>query len=262
MLGNQYAVFSTKKTEDGDTVAVSQLESEAKMLYSLSYNTGVMNMTRIDPTIPELAHLKAIFDNYNNAMLQIYFQREIKYCYFYVSDERGSLVFSRKNSDAFVEYLSRLYVFAQNAVREATGNNQQNILAAQLKQIAIYNIDRDIRNNCSIVEINPELNRSIQDTIRTMVPLNLSLHIVSNRELGFSMTLPDGAETHVFTKAQIPGIAARIIEAMRRERGYSYFVTGIDMSHIGPRLYKNYTSFYFTQKNLFEMLVENALRKA
>lgn len=261
MLGNQYAVFSTKKTEDGDTVAVSLLESEAKMLYSLSYNTGVMNMTRIDPTVPELAHLKIIFDNYNNAMLQIYFQREIKYCYFYVSDERGSLVFFRKNSDAFVEYLSRLYVFAQNAVRDATGNNQQNILATQLKQIAIYNIDRDIRNNCSIVEINPELNRSIQDTIRTMVPLNLSLHIVSNREIGFSMTLPDGATTPVFTKAQIPRIAAQIIEARRRGRGYSYFVTSIDMSHIGPRLYKNYTSFYFTQKNLFEMLVENALRK-
>jgi hypothetical protein len=262
MFGNTYFVLTNKRAGGEELITAVPCDTEIKMLYSLSYNTGAAGRVRTDPSIPELNYLKTIISNYKDDAVQIYFQKEAKYCYFFVSDERGSVIFYRKRAEMFDTYLARLYVFAGNAVKRSTGSNGNSPLAGKLKQIEVYQLERDIHHKCSIREMNPELDGGIMAAKKSMVPFKLSLQAPEQGGIGYRFTLPDGTFTNVFTDANIMQIIGDLRLLMRATRGYSFYVTDIDLSAVAQSSYRNYTSFAFTEKNLFEMLVEKGLQAA
>ncbi len=262
VLGNTYFVFSTKKTGGEEVITATPCETEIKMLYSISYNTGSANAIRTDPSIPELNYIRTIIENHKEDTVQIYFQKEAKYCYFFVSDERGSIIFYRKSAESYVGYLARLCLFAGNVIKRVTARNQRSPLAEKLKQIEVYRLERDIHHKCRITEINPELDGSLMAARKALVPFVLSLHAAENGELGYRFTLPDGTFTNIFTNANILQIIGDLRLLMRATAGYSYYITDIDLTHIAQPQYRNYTSFAFTEKNLFEMLIEKGLQSA
>jgi adenylate cyclase len=261
IFGNIFFVFSIKRTGSDETIVCTPYETELKMLYSLSYNTGERNRIRIDPTISELNHLKKIIENQRDDSIQIYYQKGNKYCYYFVSDEAGSIIFFRKSADTFYEYLARLYMFASNAVKNAVASNPESKLSGILKSIRIFQMDTDAKHSCRITEINPELDSTINEIQRKCMPFRVSLHRAGNGEIGYRISLPDGNYTDTLTKSQVSGIAGKLKTIMGSVKGYSYFVTDINLSNVNVDQYKKYTSYSFTEKNVFELLIESTFNK-
>lgn len=260
MLGNKFTVFSTRTAAEGETVTGAVYDSEIKMLYSLSYNTGVLNRNGIDRSIPELNYLSTVLAESRENAVHIYFQKAAKYCYFFVTDERNAFFFFRQNIEEFHRYLSRLYFFTENVVNRVTRSNPASPLAKNVNRIAVFQLDRDIKHNVNIVPFNPELDRMILDIKKNLVPMRLTLHSVKDEEFGYRFTLPDGSETELFARNSIVGVMQRYGGAMRKAPGYSHYVTDIDVSSVGNRQCRDFTSFSFTEKNVFELLVEQGMR--
>lgn len=260
MLGNQYVVFSSKRSAAEASVTAGVFESEIKMLYNLSFNTGVMNATKVDPAVAELSYLRTIVENTKENAVQIYFQVESKYCYFFVSDERGSIFFFRKSADSYMDYLARLYLFADSAVAGVQRSNPASPFAGNLKPVMLFRLERDIKHAVKLSEINPEMDKNIVEARKRIVPTTLQPRVLENGELGYRFTLPDGNYTDAFTKSGIQGIIREIAVLARSVKGYSFYVSGIDLSHIEMKLYRNFTSFAFTEKNMFELLMEKGIQ--
>lgn len=260
VLGNQYVVFSSRRTAAETSVSAAVFESEIKMLYNLSFNTGVMNDTRIDPTVAELSYLRTIAENSKDNTIQIYFQVETKYCYFFVSDERGSIFFFRKSADSYMDYLARLYLFADSAVSDVLRANPSSAFAGNLRPVTIFRLERDIKHAVRLSEINPELDKNIVEARKRIVPTTLQLRMLESGEMGYRFTLPDGNYTDAFTRSGIQAVVREVAVLARSVKGYSFYVSGIDLSHVGMKLYRNFTSFAFTEKNMFELLMEKGVQ--
>ncbi|RPI92495.1 MAG: hypothetical protein EHM32_09095, partial [Spirochaetales bacterium] len=260
MLGNTWFVFSNRKTATAETVVATSFDSEAKMLFGLGMNSGALARYGFDPMIPELNYLRKVTENHGEGVIRIYFQKTSKYGHFFVCDERGAVHFFRKGLDSFSEYLARLCIFCENTAKSVTVRNPSSPLAERLKRIEVYRLEQDARNNCSITEINPELDRGVIEARGHLVPMSLVLHPQPDGEVGYSFSLPGGAFTNVFTRANIFQVAGEMGLLKRQHGGYSHFVTEVDLSNVMTKAYTMFTSFSFTHKNIFEMLIDRALQ--
>jgi len=260
MMQNTYYMYTSRKGPDGEEVQCKPYDSEVKLLYSLSYNTGVENVLHIDKTVPELTYLRIMEENYREDCIQIYFQSEMKYCYFFVSDERGALMFYRKSSEHLMEYLTRLYVYAKNAVKKVAAVNPASPLAASKKPVEIYHLKREANNHCSITELDPDRDRNIMGIEKGIVPFVLSLHILDNGDTGYRFSLPDGGYSEIFTKDNLHTVSRELRTLSSSVKGYSFHPTDVNLDHIEMKLYRDFTSLSFTEKNRFELMVEQGLR--
>ncbi|MCX7678492.1 MAG: class I adenylate cyclase [Spirochaetes bacterium] len=260
MMQNTYFVFSSKKFGNSIEITCRPFDSEVKLLYSLSYNTGVENKIKVDPLIPELNYLRLITDKAQSDVVQIFFQSESKYCYFFVVDERGGFVFFRKPAELLYDYLTRLYLFAESAVKNAIANNQSSPLATSKKPVIIYQLKRELSNECTITEINPELHPKIIEGKKKIVPTVLSLAMFDNGEIAYRFTLPDGGLSSELSKNDLPAIAREIKALQDSYPGYSVIPTEIRVDNLEIQLYRNFTSLAFAEKNRFELLIEQGMK--
>ena len=261
-MANLFFVFSTTRAGGEEIIACTPFDSELKLLYGLSYNTGAMNRVRIAPDAPELNYLGKIIENSRGDAVQIYVQKGSKYCYFFVSDERGSVIFFRKAAELYGDYLARLHLFALAAVREVTARNPNSPLAGSPRAVQLYKIDRGASHSVRITEVDPELDPEIKEARKRAQPFRLSLHQLASGETGYRFTLPDGSCTNVYTRANMLQVIGDLRLLMRSVRGYSFHASDIDLSQLkaGPQTAS--TSFAFTGKNTFELLVEKGVGSA
>lgn len=259
MLGNTYFVFANRKTAAAETVSATAFDSEAGMLMGLGMNTGALARYGFDPMVPEFNYLRAIIGKCDDDVIRIYYQKTNKYCHFFVVDERGAIHFFRKGLDSFSEYLARLCVFAEYAAKNAAARNPSSKLAQRLKRVEVFRLEQDARNNCTVTEMNPELDRGVIEARGHLMPLRLLLHPQPNGDVGYSFSLPNGHFTNVFTRANLFQVAGELSLLRRHHGGYSHFVTEVDLSNVVTKAFTLFTSFSFTQKNVFEMLIERAL---
>lgn len=262
LLGNNFAVFAYRKVRGKYRIVCNMYDSELKMLYGLSNITGRVNRIRTDPEIAELYYLQAIIKNFRDDAIQIYYQRERKYCYFFISDEQGSIIFQRVSAENFIDYFSRLFLFARNSVLNVVKNNPQSPLKGSEKNILLYEIIRDNRGGCTIAEADKELKQQLVTHERSIIPFKISLRITDRREIGYQYSLPFGAMTEPFTKSEQNKMLRDLSVYMGATEGYNYYVTDIDMSKLGLSIYKNATSYSFSEKIKFELLIERNLKLA
>ncbi len=260
MFGNRYFIYSMKKGGQEQFVQESPCDTELKMLYSLAYNRGIENKIMVDPTVPELRYIGKILESYSGKAIQIYFQSEKKYCTFFVMDERGSLIFFRKKGEDFTGYLTRLYMFAENAANAILEINPKSALAEDKQKVKIYKLDRDINFSATLKELNPQLDLNLHN-LKTNIPqFKLSLNLMDSGDFGYKFTLPDGTFSEIFSRNEINTISAELKVLMENTKGYSYHVTDISLMNAGLPMYQNYTSLAFSEKNRFEMMVERGLK--
>lgn len=258
-LGNTLFVFANRKTAAAETVTATPYESEDRMLMGLGMNTGALARYGFDPMIPEFNYLRAITAKDDDGAIRIYCRKTAKYCHFFVVDERGAVHFFRKGLDSYSEYLARLCLFAENAAKSAAARNPSSKLAERLKRVEVYRLEQDVRNNCTVTEMNPELDRGVIEARSHLIPMRLLLHPRQDGEIGYSFSLPNGNYTNEFTRANLFQVAGELALLRKRHGGYSYFVTEVDLSKVVTKAFTLFTSFSFTQKNIFEMLVERAM---
>lgn len=255
---NNYFVYTRKKKGADEYVECKSFDSELKMMYSLSLNTGIKNKIGLDSS-PELNHLRKIINNYREDAIQIYYYKEHKFCNFYISDERGSIIFIRKKAEVFMDYLTRLYAFSRNLVTIIEKENPGSPLARGRNRVEIYHLVRDVRNNCAVRDAGNDLEITMAEKNKKIMPSGLSLHLLKNNEIGYRFSLPDGSYTDIFTKNTTAKAIKSLAAHMKKTGGYSFYVTDIDLSAVDLKAYRDYTSFAFSQKNLFEMLLERGL---
>jgi len=259
MFGNTYYVFTLKRSGSEDSVVCGAYDSEVKMLYSLSYNTGVHTEIRTDPTVPELSVLRTIIENYKENVIQIYYQIEHKYAFFYVSDERGSIVYSRKYADSLIRFLASLYLFTENLANKIIESNPGSALAESAKRIEVYQVERDMQYRCTLNEINPELDSRVMEVRKNLKPFTLSFHLLDNGEVGYRFTLPDGGYTELLSTKAVYDVTGEIKVLMESVEGYGFYATDVNLTHLTVKLYKDYTSLIFSEKNRFELLIERGI---
>lgn len=262
MLGGYYYVFSNKKAGNRTVVGYKSCENELRLLYSIAYNRGIKTVIQVDESVPELDYLRTIVENHVENTIQIYFQLGSKYCYYFISDERGSLIFYRKYASLHSAYLGRLYCFAENVVNTVVENNPASVLAHSGNRIRLYELKRDDHHNVNMEEINPEMERSVFLTRKNLVPFTLSLHLLENGDFGYRFTLPDGGYTDIFTRSDVVEVTREIRVLMESVEGYMYYVSGINLMYTEIPMYSQFTSISFSEKNRFELMIEKGLQKA
>ncbi|MFC1670101.1 class I adenylate cyclase, partial [Spirochaetota bacterium] len=203
LFNNKFFVFTSKLLKGKTIITLQQFNAELQMLYGISYNKGLMLNIKVDQSIPELNHLKTITENSKAGIIQIYFILVNKYHYYFVSDERGSIVFYRKETNSFEEYLTRLYLFAKNTVDIVIEYNEKATSLDDSKKVEMYKIERDIDLNCALIEIDPEMDSVIYRTGKKIIPLKLSIYLLDDGEIGYRFLLPDGEYSEIYNKNDI-----------------------------------------------------------
>ncbi len=261
MMGNNYYMFTNKKAGKNVVAGYKVCESELKLLYSMAYNRGIKTEVKIDESVPELSLFKTIVENFREDSVQIYFETIHKYIHYYISDERGSILFMRKPAILHNEYMARLYIFADSVIKQVLENNPGSSMAESEKKIRLYKLARDAQNNCNIEEINPELEKSIFSRRDSIFPFKLSLHIMEDGDVGYRFTLPDGGYSEIYNRTSIVSVAKEIKVLMESVKGYTYLVSDVYIEHAEIPLYQQNTSFAFSEKNRFELMVEMGLNR-
>ncbi len=257
VLGNRHTVFFTESGEGGMRIGCNVFESEVQMLYGISFNNGLENRLRVDPKVKSLGYLSSILENHRSGAVDIYFQQESKYAYFFVADERGALSFFRKKSLSFMDYLVRLRSFALSAMRQAVANNPDSPLAGRDDALMFHRLVRE-GNIVSIADPDPRLVEALAAGADGLVPFVLVLDREAG-ELRYRFSLPDGDMTDYFRRNEIAGIIDDLRSVMSAVSGYSYHVSAISLENAGARMLKEWTSFAFAEKNRFELIVERAM---
>jgi len=262
MMGNQYLILYTKKSEGTTTISTIFCESEAKMLYSLSFNYGLNSTIRADQTIKEMNLMKTILDNVEPNCIQIYFESDKKYSYFYVIDESGSLFYYRKPAEILIDYLTRLYIFARNVSSEVIRQYPESPLAYTRpeKLIEMFQIKKDQYQNCSVHKIDPEHSIRIEDVQSKIIPCELSVSI-HNKEINYQITLPDGRHSEKFSKRNISEFIRKIIPLMHGSKDYRPIITGTNFSNLQHKYFRYYSSYSFYEKIRVELMLENGLKQ-
>lgn len=259
-LGNQFMIFSNSlKKRNEAVVSVKPCETEIKMLYSMAYNRGSKNLVKADETVPELNHIREITKYRADDSIQIFFQTGQKYCYYFVQNERGSIVFFRKKSEFAMDYLASLISFAESAVNEVIEHNPGSTLADAEKKIKVYRLERDASNRCSFTEFAFENDRVLAAARKKYITTTLSLHLLENGDVGYRFTLPDGGFSEVYSKHDFEKISCEISTIMDSIREYKYYISAVNLEFVEIKMYMNYTSFSFSEKNRFELMIEKCL---
>jgi hypothetical protein len=212
----------------------------------------------VDSTIKELNFLKTIVENFRPDSVQIYFDSDRKYGYFYVSDESGSLFFYRKPAEFLFDYLTRLYIFSKNVATQIIGNNPGSALARRENPVEIFQLKKDLYMNYTVSRIDPDHSIRIDDIQRKIKPCSLSVAIDKTREIHYCITLPDGRRSDTFSKKNVKEFAKKLDGAVANGKEYHPFVTAIDLSGLQHKYFKFYTSYSFYEKMRAELMLEGA----
>lgn len=260
MAGNRFTVFSnTVKQGEPSPVSYKQYGSETQMLYSISYNRGIITRNRADEKMPELEHLAQILSHDSEDSIKIFFDEGRKFSRIYVLNERGGLVLIRKKSEQLASYLAGLISFAESAVKQVVASNPGTTLAKNGGAISIYKIETDPAGKKSIKKHDHRNDSMIKLFTEKNFQACLSLHLLDNGEVGYRFTLPDGGLSEIFSRSEIEGASREIASLMESVDGYSFYPVRVMLEQSGIKMYSNYTSFAFSEKNRFEMLVEKNL---
>ncbi|MBN2160885.1 MAG: class I adenylate cyclase [Spirochaetes bacterium] len=261
MIGNQYLIFYTRKSAGATVIDTIFCESELKMLYSLAFNYGLKSRIRVDSSIKELNFLRTMTENFTAGAIQIYFDTDRKYSYFYLSDESGSLFFYRKPVDLVFDYLTRLYMLAKDTAAHIVEQNPQSPLAKTKNPIEIFQLKKDLYANYTMNKIDPEHSIRIDDIQKKIQPCVLKVSFDKLREVCYTITLPDGRPSEVFTKKSILDIAKKLNGAGADGKDYRPHITAVDLSSMQHKYFRFVTSYSFYEKMRAEIMIENSLKQ-
>ncbi|MBP7736587.1 MAG: class I adenylate cyclase [Spirochaetes bacterium] len=262
MVGNQYLIFYTKKSGGATVVDTILCESEMKMMLSLSFNYGLKNLIRVDSSIKELNFLRTMVENSRADTIQIYFDSDRKYSYFYLFDESGSFFYFRKPADIMFDYLTRLFLFAKNVSSQIISVNPGSPLAKSENAVELCQLKKDMYMNYSVSKIDPEHSVRIENIQKKIQPCVLSVSFGQNREILYSMTLPDGRKTGAFTRNTVADFAKSLFSSAADMKDFKPFITGIDLSSLQHKYFKFYTTYSFYEKMRAELMLENVQKQA
>ncbi len=256
MIGNNYVVFVMRHRKTGRYIETQFFDSEIKMLYSFLFNRGQRNIIKTDPNLAELNLLGAILGNFNKKRVQIYFHTRGKYSSIYTTDERGSLFYFRKRADHLFEYLARLYLFARDVVAKTVEANPKSSLSGSEKQVEICQIKEEQGSTYSVHEIDPEMSTRFREVQGRVVPLNVVLSQNGSGDTEYLISLPNGSRSGPYNKGNISAAAEIVKGIMNNNPGFLYYVTGIDLKSLMNDNYRKFTSFSFSEKSRFELMME------
>jgi len=260
MIAGRFTIFSNTVKPGGNSIAsFSVYDSVFQMLYSISYNRGLVNRNRADEKIPDLEYLSAILEHSSDDSVKIFFREGRKFSLFYVLNERGSLMMYRKQSNFHTAYLAGLISFAESAVVQITASNPDSNLARNGGVIKTYKIEADNSGKDIISEYNYSEDVVLNRFREKISPVSLSLHILDTGDIGYSFTLPHGDTSEIFSRNEIESISRELSSLMESIKDYLFFPTSVDLSHTEIKMYSMYTSFAFSEKNRFELLIEKNL---
>lgn len=260
MIANRFTVFSNSvKHAGGSAVSFSQYNSEAQMLYSISYNRGIVNRNFADDRIQELEYLAKILSYDSDNSIKIFFEEGKKYSRFFILNERGALIMLRKKSEYFTEYLSALIAYAESVVAHVTVANPESELAKNSGLIKVYRLEFDTSGKSTVKEFDYTNDAIIKIHREKSFPVSLSLHLLENGEVGYRFTLPDGGFSEIFSRSEIESVSREIQTLMNSVEGYSFYPSSVNLDYSEIGMYSMYTSFAFSEKNRFEMLIEKNL---
>lgn len=260
LIADRFTIFSnTVKPGGNSSVSFSLYGSVLQMLYSISYNRGLVNRNRADGIIPELEYLSDILDYASDDSVKIFFREGRRYSLFFVLNERGSLMMFRKQSEYHGAYLAGLISFAESAVEQVIRANPDSSLAPGGGMIKTYRIEADSTGKEIITEYNHSEDVVLNRYREKIFPVCLSLHILEAGDVGYSFTLPHGDTSEIFSRSEIESISGELSSLMESIKEYLFFPTSVDLSHTEIKMYSMYTSFAFSEKNRFELLFEKNL---
>ena len=260
MLANRYTIFSNKIKNDGDAYVVfSQYSSEHQMLYTISYNRGLVNRNRIDEKIMELDYLSKIMAYDSDDSIKIFVIEGRKYSRFFVLNERGSLMMFRKKGEFHNEYLAGLISFAESAAAQVITANPESNLAGNKGLIKTFAVEIDNTWKSTFTEFDYSKNIVITQFREKNFPVTLSLHLLDTGDVGYRFTLPDGGNSEIFSRSDVESVSREISSLMESMEGYSFFPTSVNLEYAEIKMYSQYTSFAFSEKNRFELLIEKNL---
>jgi len=260
MLANRFTIFSNTVKNDGNSsVSFSQYGSEHQMLYTISYNRGIINRNRVDDKIPELEYLSKILSYDSDDSVKIFVGEGRKYSRFFVLNERGSLMMFRKKSEYHNEYLAGLLSFAESAVKQVAESNPGSNLALNGGQIKTYTFETDTSGKTTVSEFDYTKNIVIAQFREKIFPVTLSLHLLDTGDVGYRFTLPDGGYSEIFSRADIESVSREISSLIESIEDYKFFPTLVNLEYSEIKMYSQSTSFAFSEKNRFELLIEKNL---
>lgn len=263
MIGKRLTVFSnTVKPGGNRSVSFQQYSSEAQMLYSVSYNRGIINMNRADEKITDLEYISKILSYDTGDSIKIFMDEGKKFTSFFLLNERGALMYFRKKNSTGIQYLAGLISFAESTVSRIIESNPASPLAEKGGEIKVYKIGPDEQGKKTIVEHDHNNDPEIRLYSEKNYPLCLSLHLLDTGEVGYRFTLPDGGFSEIFSRDEIEIVSREIASLMESIEGYSFYPTCVNLEHTEIKMYSNYTSFAFSEKNRFELLIEKNLGMA
>ncbi|MDM7987068.1 MAG: class I adenylate cyclase [Smithella sp.] len=261
MVGNQYLIFYTRKAGGSTVIDMIVCESELKMLYSLAFNYGLKSEIRADSTVKELNFLRTMTENFSPNAIQIYFDTDRKYSYFYLLDESGSLFFYRKPADLVFDYLTRLYIFAKDTVAHIASQNPQSSLARRQNPVEIYQLKKDLYANYAVNKIDPEHSIRIDDIQKKIQPCVLTVSFDNLREVCYTISLPDGRKSEAFSKKNIADFVKKLNGAAAADGNYRPYITAVDLSSLQHKYFRFFTSYSFYEKMRAEIMLENVQKQ-
>jgi hypothetical protein len=260
MTANRLTVFSNSVKHDGaSTVAFSQYNSDAQMLYSISYNRGIINKNTADANITELDYLAKILSYDSDDSIKIFIEDGKKYSRFFVLNERGALIMLRKKTEYRTRYLSSLISYAESVIEHVTSSNPESELAKNGGIIRAYKIEYESPGKSVIKEYDYQNDSLLKLQKEKDFPVTLSLHLLDSGEVGYRFTLPDGGFSELFSRMEIESVSREISTLMESIEGYTFYPSSVNLDNTEIRMYSLYTSFAFSEKNRFEMLIEKNL---
>ncbi len=260
MIANRYTIFSNTVRRDGNSsVSFSQYSSEYQMLYTISYNRGVENRNRVDDNIAGLEYLSKIMEYDSDDSVKIFINEGRRYSRFIVLNERGSLMMFRKKSEFHNQYLAGLISFAESTISHIILSNPGSNLAQNGGLIKTYVFETDNTGRTEFTEFEYRNHVIINQFREKLFPSCLSLHLLDSGEVGYRFTLPDGGFSEIFSRKDIESVSREISSLMDSVEGYSFFPSTVNLENSEIRMYSQYTSFAFSEKNRFELLIEKNL---
>jgi len=260
MIAGRLTIFSNTVKQEGSTVvSFSQYSSETQMLYSISYNRGIVNRNTADDRVPELDYLAKILSYNSDDSIKIFIEDGKKYSRFFVLNERGALIMIRKKIEYRTRYFASLLSYTESVIEHISISNPESGLAKSEKQIRVYRIEYDSPGKSTIKEHDFQNDAQMKLQKEKSFPVKLSLHLLDNGEVGYRFTLPDGGFSEIFSRAEIESVSREISALMDSIEGYTFYPSSVNLDNTEIRMYSIYTSFAFSEKNRFEMLIEKNL---
>jgi len=260
MIAQKFTSFSNSVSNEGNSsVSFSQYNSEHQMLYTMSYNRGLINRNRFDDKIIDLEYLSRIASFSSDDSIKIFVNEGRKYSRFFVLNERGSLMMFRKKSEFHNDYIASLISFTEDIVKQVTASNPESNLAKNGGTIKTYSFDIDNQRKITVSEFDYTRNIIISQYREKNFPVVLSLHLLDSGDVGYRFTLPDGGNSEIYSRGDIESVSREISSLMESVEGYKFFPTAVNLDYSEIKMYSLYTSFAFSEKNRFELLIEKNL---